>query len=108
MPEKCVLMGCCCATHPGWLNGKHPNVTAGVVTRRVCFSENDSCCWKSNIIKVKNCSGFYVYELQRIPYASFRYCGNAGTCKLHSFDKRLNDVNFKSLDNSVLSTELIM
>ena len=98
MPEKCVLMGRCGAKSPGWLNGKHPNVTEGVVTRQVCFSGKDSCYWKSNIIKVKNCSGFYVYELQRIRYASFRYCGNAGACKLHSFDKRLNDVNFKNVE----------
>ena len=98
MPDKCVLMGRCCARHPGWLNGKHPNVTEGVVTRKVCFSGKDSCCRNRNIIKVKNCSGFYVYELQRIPYDRFRYCGNAGACKFYSFNKRLNDVNFKNIE----------
>ena len=83
MPDKCVLMYRCGTVHPGWLNGSHPTITEGVVTRTVCYSGYRDCCWPSNIIKVKNCSSYYVFELQRTPGWYSRYCGNAGAGKLH-------------------------
>ena len=86
MPDKCVLPYRCGTEYPSWLNGTHPTVAGGVVTRQVCYSWRQSCCYYSNIIKVKNCSSYSVYELQR-PLAKFgclRYCGNAGVGKLHS------------------------
>ena len=83
MPDKCVLKYRCGTGHPVWLNGTHPAVTDGVVTRAVCYSGSRSCCWYSNFIKVKNCSSYYVYELQRTTHQNSRYCGNAGAGKLH-------------------------
>ena len=83
MPDKCVLMYRCGTKYPVWLNGLHPTVTEGVVTRIVCYSDYSDCCWDSNIIKVKNCSSYYVYELQRTLPVYCRYCGNAGAGKLH-------------------------
>ena len=80
MPEKCVLKYRCGTEHPGWLNGTHPTVADGVVTHTVCYSGYSDCCWYSNVIKVKNCSSYYVYELHR---TDFRYCGNAGAGKLY-------------------------
>lgn len=78
IPDKCVLSKRCGTKYPGWLNGAHPSVAEGVVTRKVCYGY-DSCCLWSNNIKVKNCSGYYVYELQNSPdYICFRYRGNAG------------------------------
>ena len=97
MPDKCVLMEHCGTRRPGCLNGEHPTVTEGVVTRKVCYSKMDAGCSRRNIVKVKNCSGYYVYELQRTPYNNFRYCGNAGACKLYSFNKRRN-VIFKNIE----------
>ena len=97
MPDKCVLMYRCGTSHPGWLNGTHPTVAEGVVTREVCYKDeywwwwrgsSSECCAHSNIIKVKNCSSYYVYELQRPPSCYFRYCGNAGAGKLLRY---LND-----------------
>ena len=82
MPDKCVLMYRCGTGGPGWLNGTHPTVAEGVVTRQVCYNVDKGCCCKNGIIKVKNCSSYYVYELQRTPWYS-RYCGNAGAGKLH-------------------------
>ena len=82
MLDKCVLGYRCGITYPGWLNGAHPTVAEGVVTRKVCYSGDSDCCGGSNIIKVKNCSSYYVYELQRTRFL-FRYCGNAGAGKLH-------------------------
>ena len=83
IPDKCVLNYRCGTKHPGWLNGIHPTITEGVVTRTVCYSYDRDCCKVSTIIKVKNCSSYYVYELPRTPYQYSRYCGNAGAGKLH-------------------------
>ena len=78
MPDKCVLMYRCGTKYPGWLNGAHPTVAEGVVTRTVCYSMERSCCYRSSIIKMKNCKGYYVYELHRTRYWYYsRYCGNA-------------------------------
>jgi len=83
MPDKCVLSYRCGTEDPGWLNGAHPTVAEGVVTRKVCYSGSSGCCRDSNMIKVKNCSSYYVYELQRTSFSYNRYCGNAGAGKLH-------------------------
>ena len=82
MPDKCVFVYRCGTNYPGWLNGTHPTVAEGVVTRTVCFTSYIDCCTENSIIKVKNCSGYYVYELQRTR-DYIRYCGNAGAGKLH-------------------------
>ena len=84
MPDKCVPMDRCGTEFPGWLNGAHPTVTEGVVTRTVCYSSNSGCCQDSTtVIKVKNCSSYYVYELRSTPSFWNRYCGNAIAGKLH-------------------------
>ena len=83
MPEKCVLTHRCGTRAPGWLFGAHPTVDEGVVIRTVCYHWGDNCCEASNNIKVKNCSSYYVYELQKPSGCYRRYCGNAGTGKLH-------------------------
>ena len=84
MPDKCVPRYRCGTGYPGWLNGSHPTVAEGVVIRKVCFTDDSDCCGGSNIIKVKNCSSYYVYELQSPSYWwPSRYCGNAGAGKLH-------------------------
>ena len=84
MPDKCVLLYRCGTKYPVWLNGIHPTVAAGVVTRTVRRSLIRRCCGFRNIIKVKNCSGYYVYELPRTMwFQPSRYCGNAGAGKLH-------------------------
>jgi len=83
MPDKCVLRDRCGVWYPGWLNGVHPTVAEGVVTRKVCYSGQRDCCEGSNFIKVKNCSSYFVYELQRTPSWGNRYCGNGGAGKLY-------------------------
>ena len=89
MPDKCVLQYRCGAYAPGWLDGIHPTVTEGVVTRKVCYHYNGDCCRWRNIIKVKNCSSYYVYEIQGLvnAYSCGRHCGNAGAGNLHSISE---------------------
>ena len=78
MPDKCVPLHHCGTRNPGWLKGIHPNVSEGAVTREVCYHTQGGCCSRSSIIKVKNCGSYYVYELQRPPGCSYRYCGRGG------------------------------
>ena len=84
MADKCVLPYRCGTESPGWLNGAHPTFAEGVVTRQVCYSWRQNCCYNSYIIKVKNCCSYYVYELQRTFGRPHRYCGSAGAGKLNS------------------------
>ena len=78
MPTSCVGQFRCGTHAPGWLNGSHPRATNGIVTAKVCFHWVSDCClWSANI-RVRNCSGFYVYELVPLSACYLRYCGNGG------------------------------
>ena len=69
-----------CGTHaPGWMNGAHPTVYDGKVTRTVCYHYNSNCCQWSNNIEVVNCGQYYVYKLiSTSPQHSchLAYCGS--------------------------------
>jgi len=91
MADKCVPENHCGAHASGWLNGSHPTVAEGVVTRRVCYHNywywyhwyrSNDCCYWSNNIRVRNCGAFFVYELQKPPGCDLRYCGNGSAGKL--------------------------
>ncbi len=75
MPESCVNGGMCGTYHPLSLNGTHPQLEDGVVTRQVCVSSWYSCCtYTSHPIRVKACPGdYYVYEFVKTPFCS-AYC----------------------------------
>ena len=75
MPTSCVPKNRCGTRAPGWMNGVHPTVAEGKVTRKVCYSWNN-CCQASNNIEVVNCGLFYVYKLSRRPGCNLRYCGS--------------------------------
>ena len=75
MPDSCVPKRRCGAHAPGWLNGNHPSVGEGTVSRTVCFHWSYSCCYWSTKIDVKNCGGYYVYNLHKPPNCWLRYCG---------------------------------
>ena len=76
MPTSCVAVFNCGTHAPGWLSTKHPTVDQGAVHAKVCFHWGKTCCRWSMNIKVRNCSGFYVYELNKAPKCRLRYCGN--------------------------------
>ena len=76
IPEECVPMDHCGTHAPGWLNGKHPTVLEGEVTRKVCYHSLHRCCKWKNYIRIRNCGGYYVYRLRQPPWCSMRYCGN--------------------------------
>ena len=84
MADKCVPIDHCGAYYPGWLSGAHPTVAEGVVSRRVCFSERNTCCYSGHYIRIKNCGAYFVYELPRPDYwhSNVRYCGNGSAGKI--------------------------
>ncbi|XP_056098279.1 uncharacterized protein LOC130077159, partial [Rhinichthys klamathensis goyatoka] len=75
MPESCVNQYTCGTGSPLWLNGSHPQLEDGVVTRQVCVSSWNGCCtYKSHPIRVKACPGnYYVYEFVK-PIFCGAYC----------------------------------
>ncbi|XP_059815959.1 uncharacterized protein LOC132387603 isoform X3 [Hypanus sabinus] len=74
IPEMVVPQGCCCGKKSGWLKGPHPNVGEGEVTRTVCFSKDENPCEKNQKIRVKNCSGYFVYRLEPTTGNDSVYC----------------------------------
>ena len=79
MADTCVKMCHCGVVYPGWLSGGHPSVEDGAVVRRVCFGRGCTCD-TFVYISVRNCSGFYVYNLTSIPssYCYYGYCASTG------------------------------
>ena len=75
MPTSCPPSRRCNTDATGWLNGIHPTVADGRVTRQVCFHWFSNCCNWSRNIEVRNCGSFYVYYLNGTPACYLRYCG---------------------------------
>jgi len=74
IPEMEVPYRRCGARFPGWMDGAHPSVEDGVVTRDVCFVLGENRCRWLSKIKVQNCGGFFVYKLTAPSYCNQRYC----------------------------------
>ncbi|XP_065118800.2 uncharacterized protein [Paramisgurnus dabryanus] len=81
MPDKCIEILSCGTHAPLWLNGQHPRVEDGVVTREVCNHWNNDCCYFStNTIRVKACPGnYYVYEFVSPTFCYGAYCADDST-----------------------------
>ena len=79
MPDSCVNQSRCGTDITLWLNGSHPQIEDGIVTRGVCGNSGSDCCYfRSNPIRVKACPGnYYVYEFVRPNVCNSAYC--AGT-----------------------------
>ncbi|XP_052436107.1 CUB and zona pellucida-like domain-containing protein 1 [Carassius gibelio] len=80
MPKTCIDEYKCGTHAPLWLNGEHPKVEDGVVTRGVCGHWNNNCCYyNSTPIRVKACPGdYYVYEFVRPFMCAVAYCADVG------------------------------
>ncbi|XP_016308934.1 deleted in malignant brain tumors 1 protein [Sinocyclocheilus anshuiensis] len=80
MPDTCIDKYKCGTHAPLWLNGGHPEVEDGVVTRGVCGHWHNNCCYYSTTpIRVKACPGnYYVYEFVRPSICYLAYCADVG------------------------------
>ncbi|XP_059818007.1 oncoprotein-induced transcript 3 protein-like [Hypanus sabinus] len=74
IPETVVPQYRCSGEKPGWLNGPHPNVGEGEVSRTVCFASSGSTCHWRLWINMKNCSGYFVYRLWPTAWSNAVFC----------------------------------
>ena len=74
MPEYPVDTHHCGTGATGWLNGYHPVTPGNIATSQVCFNANGVECYQTAPIQIKNCGGFYLYNLVDTPGCYMRYC----------------------------------
>ena len=82
MVDNCVPVRKCSSdlTQAGCLNGEHSTFEDTIVRREVCFHGLFNCCYRTVQIRVRECQGYYVYELNPSPTERFsRYCASART-----------------------------
>ncbi|KAL6474829.1 hypothetical protein MHYP_G00158690 [Metynnis hypsauchen] len=87
MPEVCSSG---CSTDAAvWLNGSHPQIQDGIVTRQICGNAGGSCCssyFSTTSIRVKACPGnFYVYEFIKPGNCFSAYCADITTLSPSNF-----------------------
>ena len=63
------------AVQSGWLDGAHPTVEDGEVSRTVCLSDRSTGCKYVIKISVQNCGSFYIYKFAEPLSCNSRYCG---------------------------------
>ena len=81
MSSHCIPMSACNTGMAGWLDGEHPSEPYLLVSRTVCMHSGSSCCHLKISVKIRNCDGFYVYQLPALASCNARYCGvNGKTC----------------------------
>ncbi|XP_069841013.1 uromodulin-like [Dendropsophus ebraccatus] len=74
IPEYCLPSGTCGSYTPIWMNGAHPTINDGIVSRTACVSTNNRCCMGYFSMPVKACpGGYYVYKLDGIFFYNY-YC----------------------------------
>ena len=73
MVTTCPPTDRCDAAFPIWLNGSHPTVAEGKVTRNVCINKH-ACCAIFFPIQVKNCRSYYIYNFLTPSDCPARYC----------------------------------
>jgi len=54
--------------------GELPVVSEDIVNRTICIKQGVDCCSVQLNIRVKNCTGFYVYYLTSLPECYSVYC----------------------------------
>ena len=79
MVDNCIQVHRCTTDITGWLKGGHPTFKDGIVDRKACFHGWENCCYRIVQIRVRECQGFYVYELNPSPEGRYRYCARGWT-----------------------------
>ncbi|XP_068713128.1 pancreatic secretory granule membrane major glycoprotein GP2-like [Montipora foliosa] len=74
MIDRCTPYYRCGGRIPGWLKGGHPSLSDGIVQRTACFHRWNNCCSYPRAIRVRDCSGYYVYELKATHDRQYIYC----------------------------------
>uniref|UniRef100_A0A3Q1CXL3 UMOD/GP2/OIT3-like D8C domain-containing protein n=1 Tax=Amphiprion ocellaris TaxID=80972 RepID=A0A3Q1CXL3_AMPOC len=76
IPDWCVSQFSCGTHAPIWMTQPHPTEYGRILSRTVCSSWLNGCCYFSSpTIQVKLCYGnYYVYKLQQPPGCALAYC----------------------------------
>ncbi|CAB4045378.1 Hypothetical predicted protein, partial [Paramuricea clavata] len=77
MPTTKPKYGSCGTYVPIWMNGFHPTIEDGIVARKACANVprlRPLGCGYSYNIHVRNCSGYYVYQLKTPAHCTLAYC----------------------------------
>ncbi|XP_072273144.1 uromodulin-like [Pyxicephalus adspersus] len=79
LPEYCVAPVYCGGVNTAiWLNGTHPTIEDGLVSRTACAAWLHQCCVFSFNVSVKACpDGFYVYKLNQLFDSYNGYCAKS-------------------------------
>ena len=67
----------CNTYHSGYLarESHHPDEEGKTIPAKICFHLSSSePCWRELQIQIKNCKGFYIYDLPEVPQCRFRFC----------------------------------
>ena len=61
-----------------WIRSNFINfqVSDGIQTGQACFTWGTNCCDSNISVKIRNCSGYFVYKLKSTVKCMERYCGN--------------------------------
>jgi hypothetical protein len=83
MPTTKPKVGSCGTYIPIWMNGSHPTSEDGIVARKACayvpFAFPFGCGYSYNI-HVRNCSGYYIYQLKTPRNCILAYCAGKLSC----------------------------
>ncbi|XP_028412382.1 uncharacterized protein LOC114535203 isoform X1 [Dendronephthya gigantea] len=80
MPTTKPKVGSCGTYIPMWMNGIHPTIHDGIVLRKVCANLPHVYpfgCGYSLRIRVRNCSGYYIYQLKDPKKCFLAYCAGS-------------------------------
>lgn len=90
IPEYCVSSTTCGINIPIWLNGVHPTIDEGIVSRTACINWYGQCCLAYFPLSVKACpGGYYVYKLKGNGFIGLNYCTSKCLQLLHTINYEL-------------------
>ncbi|XP_043550581.1 uncharacterized protein LOC122552147 isoform X2 [Chiloscyllium plagiosum] len=107
IPENAIPIDHCCTRSTGWLNGRHPSVSEGEVTRTICFNWNNNNCSSRQDIIIKKCSTFFVYELKPTQFCNAGYCAERVPTQRHKDLSTTFSIDIASPDSSGSETSTL-
>ena len=74
MPESPPRYGHCGTAANGWIEGTHPTNVGETKTAYVCFVWTNTNCGRKEVIQIRHCGKYYLYNLPNIRFCTYGYC----------------------------------
>ena len=74
MPESPPRYGHCGTAANGWIEGTHPVNVGELKTAYVCFVWSNTNCGRKEVIQIRHCGKYFLYNLPDIRYCTYGYC----------------------------------